>query len=238
MSKVIISVALLCTVLLPMAQTVQAQTSGNQAAPKPGAVLPSGAVQPPMPQAKPNVAKMPKGAPQLKAMYIDSALFHPDKWWLYESYDDDRPPLYAVEEQGKMLVGEKSVISHSALVTYHVLLSRTPQEAHAQMAGMLARTRRSRNQKRTEKLLHQGDEGVEVASKLIADNNAVVDSGKETFVRYGRYLVHISGRSDLRAFGPRPKIGERRWMYEPVYDNVRAAALKRWTNYKTLLATR
>ena len=231
--------AVISTILLLITLTAQAQKPDNKSVPKSSTDLPSGPVsQAPIPGGPKTVAKLPKGVPQLKAMYIDSALFHPDKWWIYESFDDDRPPQYAVEEQGKMVVGEKSVISHSALVTYHVLLSRTSQEAHARMISMIDRTKRSRNQKRTEKILPLGDEGMEIGMQLISDKNVVEDSGRETFVRYGRYLVHIFGRSDLRAFGPRPQTGERRGMDEPVYDRVQAAALKRWTNYKTLLATR
>jgi hypothetical protein len=77
-----------------------------------------------------------------------------------------------------------------------------------------------------------------VKTLLVDDHGKILESGQETFARYGKYVVYVSSKSDMRALGPRPKTGERRWMSEPVHDRVVAVAFARWTRYKALLASR
>jgi len=178
------------------------------------------------------------GAPQLKPMFLEKSLIAPEKWWKYEEDDDDRPARFSVEQTGTVSLGGSSLIDHGAQLQYRVRQYPTAAIAHNALQKMVSDSRRPHNLKRTVTPLRDGDEAVEVTAKLVPDGRTVVEFSKDTLARYGNYVVQVYSRSDLRALGPRPKIGERRWMSEPVHDRVVAAVFARWSHYKTLLASR
>jgi len=185
-----------------------------------------------------DVPGTPGGEPQLKPMFIDKKLFMPDKWWKYEEADEDRVPAFSVEQTGTVSLAGHSLFDHGAQVQYRVRQFATPKIAHLVLQSLVNSSRRPRNVKRTETRLHQGDESIDVKTLLVDDHGKILESGQETFARYGKYVVYVSSKSDMRALGPRPKTGERRWMSEPVHDRVVAVAFARWTRYKALLASR
>jgi hypothetical protein len=180
----------------------------------------------------------PGGEPQLKPMFLDKKLFMPDKWWKYEEADDDRPPAFSVEQTSSVSLGGRALVDHGAQVQYRVRQFPTPAIAHLVLQHMVDASRRPRNVKRTQTGLRQGDEAVHVTTKLVDDRGKMVEFGQETIARYGKFLVYVTSKSDLRALGLRPKSGERRWMSEPIHERVVAAVFARWTRYRTLLASK
>lgn len=178
---------------------------------------------------------MPKGARQLKPMYIDPRLFAPDKWWKYEGHDDDRPDAYGVEQNGAVSIGGRLQQNHGANVFYRASEFATGAKAHEAMRDRVRRLRGSRGTAGSVAPYRRGDEAL-LFRRITPDKE-----GKPAYfasvalVRYGRYVVEIAGASDMKAFGPRPQTGERPWMCEPVFNSVLKAALAKWDRHRALL---
>ena len=180
--------------------------------------------------------KLPEGSKQLKPMFLDKTLFIPDKWWKYEEADDDRPFSHSVEQMGSVAIGATLEEKHGAFVRYRVTKFVSVEEARKAFVTMSKIKKVVSNVSQKSRPLHKGNEGVE--NKLLIRD--LKGSPQEQFcysyIRFDQYLVQVDSRSDMRALGPRPSTGNRKWMSEPVYESVMQAAMDRWAKYKVLLA--
>lgn len=180
---------------------------------------------------------LPKGTAQLKPMYLPHKIFQPDKWWVYEGADDDRPDAYAVEQSGTVTLGGRVTLNHGAVVKYLVNTYADEKQAHAAFLQFAPKKIALRNIHREIHALKQGNEGAD-SVETIYENGQELKILRQTFVRYGKYVVEIGGKSDMRAFGERPASGQRPWMSDPVYRQAREAALAKWSAYRTLLSAK
>lgn len=180
--------------------------------------------------------KMPEGAKQLKPMFLDKGLFQADKWWKYEEADDDRPFAHSVEQQGSVGFGAPLEEKHGAFVRYRVLQMENAEKAHQSYGKIAAVKQTPANIQRKVRPLKNGEEGIEVRDEVKDNKGVVVRQTRAAFIRFDRYIVIVESRADMRAFGSRPRSGQRKWMSDPVFDKVLQATLERWSNYRVLLA--
>lgn len=185
---------------------------------------------------KPPLPVLPKGVKQLNAMYIDQKLFEPDKWWRYESADDDRPSAYAVEQESTVSIGGRAIRNVGANVKYKVHEFPDESAASRAFAGFVPRSISTSAVRRDLKRLRKGAEAVDIEETAFDPSHKPTRIMRDLFVRYDRYVVEVYASSDLRAFGPRPASGERPWMCDPIYTRVREAALKKWDRYRELVS--
>jgi hypothetical protein len=178
---------------------------------------------------------IPPGAPKLTAMILDQKLFAPDHWWKYKGPSTHRPGHYVAEQQGIVSVGGSLVKNHGAQVTYRVTAHPTTAVAAAAFRSAKPKPFKSNRTQTTVKAVKLGAEAVEVRQANIDAAGATQFSAVRTVARYGRYIVDISGASDMKAFGPRPASGPRAWLHEAVYTAVRREALSRWDRAAELL---
>lgn len=181
---------------------------------------------------------VPKGARQLRPMFLDKKLFTPNKFWEYEEADYDRPFGSSVEQVTTVSLGGRLTPNRGARVSYFAYTYPGVAAAHRAFLSYSASQSPQRNVARKVKSLTVtgGDEGCDIVENVVDDSQKPVRFHRQTFLRYGRYVVEITSSADLRALGPRPAQGERRWMCEPVHDGVFAAATARWARHKALLA--
>jgi hypothetical protein len=199
----------------------------------PGKEPPAGAASAaPAKGARPTV-RMP---PLLRPMFVDKSLFKPDKWWEYEEPEEERPRAYSVEQEGKVEIGGRLSQNRGCIVRYRVAMCETPGKAHALFQALLPKPPVPVSVRRSLRTLRYGDEGEEITSRLIGEKGVTLEFGRESVVRFGRYVVTVYSRSDMKAFGPAPASGERRWMADAVYDAVVRAVMSRWARYPSLLA--
>lgn len=217
--------AVVATVALTIAAAALAQAPGASAGGKRPSRQPEKGARP--------VVKMP---PLLKPMFVDKALFKPDKWWEYEEPEEERPRAFSVEQKGKVAIGGRLEQNRGCLVRYRVATCDSPEKAHQYLKAVTPEAPGPPTERRVARKLKEGDEGVEVTSRRIGPKGEVVEFGRERVVRYGRYVVMVYSRSDMKAFGPVPPSGERRWMADAVYDAVVRAVSARWAKYPSLLA--
>ena len=225
-----------CAAAVAFGLVARAQQAPPRATPQVPA-LPAPASSPVAPQtprpARPD-EKLPAGAPQFHAMYLDHTLFQPDKMWTYEGADDDRPDAHNVEQNSFVRLGNRIVGSHGALVSYVVDSYADAKTAHAAFVRRVPKPLARPVALRVNRRLRAGDEGVESILTSTQEREAVRIL-RQSFFRFGRYVIEIGGEADMRAPVDRPAQGERPWMCEPVYAQVRAAALDKWSHYKTVL---
>ncbi len=205
--------------------------AGAQEKPTPKTPVPPAAKPPPVIVPRQHV----KGTVQLHPMYLDKKIFTPDKWWGYEEADDDRPEEFSVQQEGNVSLGGRYEANHGAQVKYVVRMFSDANQAHQFFDKSLNKTK-------TVKLatplvfsrIQKGDEGFTVDNSRMNDGKKIAFA-RSTMIRYDKYLVTLNANSNMRALGPRPAHGERKWLAEAVYDTVLKAALVKWTAYKTLL---
>ncbi|MCX6359125.1 MAG: hypothetical protein NT029_04935 [Armatimonadetes bacterium] len=178
---------------------------------------------------------LPAGNAKLSAMILDQKLFAPDHWWQYKGPSTHRPGHYVAEQQGIVSVGGSLVRNHGAQVTYRVTAHPSAAVASKAFAAVRPTAHETDRTQTTVKVVKLGSEAVEVRQANTDATGATQFSAIRTVARYGRYVVDISGASDMKAFGPRPTSGTRAWLHEAVYATVRKAALERWDRAAELL---
>ncbi len=193
---------------------------------------PAGLPAPP----KTPINQEPKSPPQLKPMFLDKKVFTPDDRWHYEEADDDRAFGSSVEQVTGISFGSPQEPSHGAFVKYYVFTLASPEKAHGMYLKLLPKNPVPANVKRTTRGWAKADEGSEITEALLDPKGVAQQQDRIAVARYGRYVVQLLGNSDMRAPGPRPQTGERKWLSEPVFENTLQALKTRWANYKTLLA--
>lgn len=176
----------------------------------------------------------PKGVPQLKPMFISEKLFTPDKHWEYEEYEPEVPHVYAVGQTGKVSIGGEQILNRGALVQYLVSEFPNREIAHTKFQHAFLQTENTNVVRRLTRPVPVGDEAVETI-ETDYHGTEPLRFMRVTVARYGRCVVRVIGRSDMRAFGPRPRHGERPWLSEPVYTKVLEQVLGRWKNYRSLI---
>ncbi len=178
---------------------------------------------------------LPAGNAKLSAMLLDQKLFAPDQWWKYKGPSTHRPGHYVAEQQGIVSIGGSLVKNHGAQVTYRVTAHPTVTVASKAFAATRPKPHKSSRTQTSVKAVTLGSEAVEVRQANVDASGAIQFSGIRTVARYGRYVVDISGASDMKAFGPRPTSGSRAWLHEAVYAAVRREAISRWDRAAELL---
>ncbi len=176
-----------------------------------------------------------KQQPEIKALMVSKSLFTPNKWWKYEGTNDDLPRAYAMEQYGRVSLGGRFIISKGALVSYRVLEFQNADQAHQRFLSLCMLTP-ARNVRISWTKIPDGQEGKQYRRITLNDSGKPVTMMEGAIMRYGRFVISVAGRSDLRAFGPKPESGERKWMCEPVYENVLQAVRTKWRGSKTILA--
>jgi hypothetical protein len=173
---------------------------------------------------------------QLLPMYVSKKLFTPNKWWVYEGHDEDRPATFGVEQSGKVSLGDRFTPNHGALITYAVQVLPNVKAASKTYKIFTRLPARGKNTRLIIQPVHAGEEGFQYSILTLNNHHQGTSFDQGMIVRTGRYVVMLTGRADLKAFGPRPKSGNRQWMCEPVFNTLRAAILDKWKNYRSLLA--
>jgi hypothetical protein len=172
-------------------------------------------------------------------MSLDTKLFTPDKWWSYEGADEDRPTANSVQQETKVSLGGRFEVNHGAQVLYTVREFPDAKKAHGYVLESQKRiTKPIKHGKLALKRLHNGSEGVSLVLTMMANESTPVSVERRSIVRFDKYVVLIDANANMKAIGPRPKQGARRWLSEPVYDKVFSAAMEKWSNYKALIPNR
>ena len=179
----------------------------------------------------------PVKVPQLTPMYLDKKIFTPDHWWEYEEAEDELSSDFSVEQHGMAKFGSRTMLGRGAAVAYKVLTCPSDQAAHQAFVHFSQQGPPTPNVRRTARSLHHGDESLDRIYIQVEPSGKPHEIRRESYLRFGRYVILLSSWSDIRAFGPRPSRGERPWMSEPVYQQVYQEVLSRWTHYRTLLAS-
>lgn len=176
-----------------------------------------------------------KQQPEIKALMVSKSLFTPNKWWQYEGINDDLPRAYAVEQYGRVSLGSRFTLGQGAFVSYRVLECQNAKLAHERFLSLCA-LNPAKNVRISWTKVPDGQEGRQYRRYTLNSSLKPVGMMEGAIMRYGRFVIAVTGRSNLRAFGPKPKIGERKWMCEPVYENVLQSVRAKWKGSKTILA--
>ena len=182
-------------------------------------------------------AGVPEGVPELKHMLISKALFTPDKWWQYEGPEEELPNENSVDQGGTISLGGRLIVNHGACVKYLAKPFPSEKEAHAYFLTLVPAGHLAACVHQTIKRTKNGNESFELVQTTVGPEGVATEIVRKTYARYGTFVLEIGGNSDMKAMGPRPANGERKWLCEPVYEKVRAAALARWNHYKTTVAS-
>lgn len=188
------------------------------------------------PNAEPKPAQrvVPKGAPQLKPMYLNPRLFTPNKWWKYEGADEDRPAAYSVEQYGTVSIGGDFEPKHGAQVKYLVAMFPNAAKAHAFFLHRRGWRPPGKAVRRTVGQPRLGDEAFSLRDYFVVQGKGQGLTRMDT-VRFGRYVVMVDSTANMRDFVPRPKKGERPWLNEKTHQRVLDAAVARWARYRVIL---